>query len=125
MKRLFIFSAIALISYFIGSCYYDNEEALYPQINTTCDTASVTFSVTVVTILSDNCYSCHSNANASAYGNNIRLQDYADVVANNVDISNSIKHIGSKSPMPKNGGKISDCSITQFDIWVRKGMPDN
>jgi hypothetical protein len=125
MKRLIIISIIAGFSCFIVSCYYDNEEALYPQLNTACDTSNITFSLTIVTMLSDNCYSCHSNANAAANGNNIRLQDHADVVANNVDISNSIKHIGSKSPMPKNGGQISDCSITQFDIWVRNGMPDN
>jgi hypothetical protein len=40
-------------------------------------------------------------------------------------IAGSIKHTGSYSPMPKNGGKLKDCSITQFDIWVRKGMLNN
>lgn len=34
----------------------------------------------------------------------------------------SIKHTGSFSPMPKNGGMIKVCSITQFDIWVRNEM---
>jgi hypothetical protein len=125
MKRLFIFSAIALISYFIGSCYYDNEEALYPQLDTNCDTTNVTFSVTIVKIMSDNCYSCHSNANAATWGNNVRLEDYPDVSVDAPHIQGAIKHEPGHNPMPKNGGKISDCSITQFDIWVRNGTPNN
>jgi len=119
---IFIFSAFAL---FIASCYYDNEEALYPGMNTSCDTTSITFSVTITTMLRDNCYSCHSNSTAAANGNNIRLQDYADVAAQHTAISDAIKHTGVNEPMPKNGGKVSDCAITQFDLWVAHGLPDN
>ena len=122
MKLLIILTAI---SFFIVSCYYDNEEALYPNLDNTCDTVNVTFSGTIVPILSSNCYSCHSNANAASNGNNIRLEDHADVVSRNVEIAGSIKHTGSYVPMPKNGGKLKECSIDQFDIWVKNGMPDN
>jgi hypothetical protein len=125
MKRLMILSTIAAISCFIVSCYYDNEEALYPSLNTSCDTTSVIFSGTIAPMLNDNCYSCHSNANAPANGNNVALQDYNDVVLRNAAISGSIKHTGSYVPMPKNGGKIKECPIIQFDIWVKNGMPDN
>lgn len=125
MKRLIILSAISAFSYFIVSCYYDNEEALYPNLNTSCDTTNITFSGTIVTILSDNCYSCHSNSKAAANGNNVRLEDYPDVVTNAENIQGSIKHDPGHTPMPKNGGKISDCAINQFDIWVRNGMPNN
>ena len=125
MKRLLILSTILVFLSFIVSCYYDNEEALYPQLNTACDTTNITFSGTIAPSLNENCYSCHSNANAPSKGKNIPLEDYADVVANNVDISNSLKHIGPKSPMPKNGGKVSNCMINQFDLWVSKGMPNN
>ncbi len=126
MKRLYIPIAIIFIFLlFFVSCYYDNEEALYPTLNTSCDTTNVTYSVTVVSILSNNCYSCHSNNNAAASGNNIRLEDYADVVARSASITGSINHTGSYSPMPKNGGKLKSCSLTQFDIWVRNGMPNN
>ncbi len=126
MKRLFIIIITALIfSLLLRSCYYDNEEALYPTLNSSCDTVNVTFSGTIVTILSNNCYSCHSNNTAPSLGNNIPLENYADVVAKNVNIYGSITHTGSYSPMPKNGGKIKACSITRFAIWVRNGMPDN
>jgi cytochrome c5 len=123
MKRLFISLAfLGLISVFFVSCYYDNAEALYPTLNNSCDTTHVTFSGTIVPILSNNCYSCHSNAN-SAFGAGIHLQGYADVVANSSKLIVSVKQTGAK-PMPPSG-KLKDCSIKQFDIWIRNGMLNN
>lgn len=126
MKRFILsLATIAIFSLFIVSCYYDNEESLYPTYNTTCDTSIVTFTGTIVPILSNSCYACHSNATATTAGNNIRLQDYADVQVRAASIAGSIKHTGTFSPMPKNGGSIKTCSISQFDIWVRNGMINN
>lgn len=126
MKRIYIILAtiFVFLSFFV-SCYYDNEEALYPTLNTTCDTTIVTFSTTIVSILNNNCYTCHSNSTAARSGNNIRLQNYADVVAKAPNIAGSLKHISPFSPMPKGGGMIKTCSIAQFDIWVRNGMLNN
>jgi hypothetical protein len=124
MKRYFL-PLFILFVVFIASCYYDNEEALYPSYNTTCDTSNVTFSGTITAILSSNCLSCHSNAAAASSGNNIRLENYADLTTRATSVIGSIKHTGTFSPMPKNGGKIKACSITQFDIWIRKGMLNN
>lgn len=126
MKRLYIpIVTFSVFIFFFASCYYDNEEALYPKIETTCDTTNVTYSGTIVTMMNNNCYSCHSNNTAAAYGNNIRLENYSDVVFSSAKITTSIKHTGSTSPMPKNGSKIKSCYITQWDIWVRKGMVNN
>ena len=124
MKRYFLLFFILSVI-FIVSCYYDSEEALYPIYSSSCDTTNVTFTGTIVPILSSNCLGCHSNATAAGAGNNIRLENYADVVAKQPNITGSIKHTGTYSPMPKNGGNIKSCSITQFDIWVRIGMPNN
>jgi hypothetical protein len=123
MKRLFIsLAATAVFLFFFVSCYYDNEEALYPVLNNACDTTNVTFSGTIAPLLSSNCYSCHSNANAS-FGGGIHLQAIADVIANSSKIDVSIKQTGAK-PMPPNG-KLNACSIAKFDIWVRNGMQNN
>lgn len=124
MKRIFIL-LISIIVLLAVSCYYDSEEALYPSLTSACDTTGVTFSGTVVPLLSSNCFSCHSNATAASFGNNIKLENYADVKANAVAVAGSVKQTGGYSPMPKNGGKLKDCSIIQFDIWISKGMPDN
>jgi hypothetical protein len=126
MKRLS--SSILTLSIFLlffVSCYYDNEEALYPELKTSCDTTNVTFSGTIVPIFANNCYSCHSNTTAAAAGNNIRLENYSDIVARVAAVTGSINHTGNFSPMPKNGGKIKACSLLQFDIWVKNGMVNN
>ena len=126
MKRLYIpIVIISIFLFFFVSCYYDNEEALYPVIDTTCDTTNVTYSVTIVTMMNNNCYMCHSNKTAAANGKNIHLENYSDVVANSAQITQAIKHTGSIPPLPSNGGKIKPCYITQWDIWVRKGMVNN
>ena len=126
MKRLILsLATVAIFLFFFVSCYYDSEEALYPALSNSCDTTNVTFSGTIVTILDNNCSSCHSNNTAAAYGNNIRLQNYADVLAKADRIVGSIKHLNTFYAMPKSGGLIKTCSITQFDIWVRNGMLNN
>ncbi len=119
------FSLTIITFLFITSCYYDNEEALYPVLNSGCDTLSVTFTGTIVPILNSSCYSCHSNGSAASSGNGILLENYSDVKSNAAAVSGSIKHTGGYSPMPKNGGKLKNCSITQFDLWVQKGMLNN
>lgn len=124
MKRYIVPLMIFLIASFY-SCYYDSEEALYPSLNTACDTTNVTFSGTVSPLLGNNCLSCHSNATAASFGNNIRLQDYADVKSRAAAVAGSIKHSGTYSPMPKNGGMLKDCLIRQFDKWVSDGMQNN
>jgi mono/diheme cytochrome c family protein len=126
MKHLFL-SIVTIVTILLlaASCYYDNEEALYPTLNSSCDTTNVTFSGKIVPMLANNCLSCHSNATAASAGNNIRLQDYADVKARTTAITGSIKHTGTYSPMPKNGGKLNACLITQFDKWVKNGSPNN
>ena len=126
MKRLITsLASISMFLFFLVSCYYDNEEALYPTLSTSCDTSNVTFSGTVVPILNNNCYSCHANNTAAASENNIRLENYADVLARAVNIAGSVKHTGTYPPMPKNGGMIKACYIEQFDIWVKNGMLNN
>jgi hypothetical protein len=123
MKRFFISLAVAAIfSVFFYSCYYDNEEALYPTLVNTCDTTNVTFSGTIAPMLSNNCYSCHSNANSS-FGGGIRLQSFTDVTANSQKLIAAINRTGP-FPMPPSG-RLGSCSITQFEIWVRNGMPNN
>jgi hypothetical protein len=123
MKRLFIsLATITIFSLFFVSCYYDNEEALYPALSNSCDTTNVTYSGTIVPILNNSCLTCHSNLST---GGSILLTDYAQVVANAPRITGSIKQLQGFSAMPKNSAKIKSCSITQWDIWVRDGMLNN
>ena len=126
MKRKFLsFVTFVTLLFFTTSCYYDNEEALYPQLSSSCDTTNVTFSGTIAPMLAGNCLSCHSNAMAPSAGSNIPLENYADVQSRKTAISGSINHTGSYSPMPKNGVKLKACLLTKFDIWVKNGALNN
>lgn len=121
MKKLVV--ACLIITFYMilsAGCYYDNEEALYPDLYGSCDTLNITFNSTIAPILSNNCLSCHSDANA-AFGGGVRLQSVADVMANSSKIIPAIDQSGQK-PMPPNG-KLKPCSVTQFSIWIRNGMP--
>jgi cytochrome c5 len=121
--KLIFLSLVLLTLYY--SCYYDNEELLYPQVSSNCDTTNVTYKSSVSTILGNYCYSCHSNSVASSYGGNIKLQDYADVKSNINRVYGAIMHQNGYSAMPKGGSKLSDCSIQTIKIWMDAGSPNN
>lgn len=103
------------------TCYYDNEEDLYPNLSGQCDTLNVTFAASVKPLLRDNCFSCHSNVNSS-FGGGVKLESLADARSRSALIVPAINHTG-RVPMPP-AGKLSQCSIDLFSIWVRKGMPE-
>ena len=124
MKRLFIsIATISLISFFFVSCYYDNEEALYPALSNSCDTTNVTYSGTIVPILQGSCLGCHGTPPKGATSRS--LSTYSEVVANADRITGSIKQLSNFRAMPEGSTKINGCSISQWDIWVRNGMLDN
>lgn len=124
MKRIIITTAtIFIFSIIFFSCYYDNEEALYPDI-IPCDSINVTFSGSITPILKNNC-SCHSNSNAAKIGSGVFLENYKDVSASIEHILPAIKHEGNHPYMPNSGGKINECYIKSFDKWYRIGMPNN
>ncbi len=118
---------IGLLAFLFSSCYYDSEEFLFPDINPeTCDTTNVTFSGTIQPVLQSVCYRCHSSSNSSQ-GGSIKLEDYADVKlrADDGSLFGSISHASGYSPMPKGGGKLDDCTLAWFYIWIDSGSPDN
>jgi len=121
MKQLIII--LTILTALVFSCYYDSEESLYPESNLiSCDTNNVTYSKSIVSLLNNNCLSCHSAQNAAENGG-INLEGYENVFNYKESISASINHLGS--PMPKNSAKLKDCLIQQFDIWVEAGAVEN
>jgi hypothetical protein len=121
MKQYFLAFFIIFVI-FISSCYYDNEEALYPSLNTVCDTTNVTYSLTIASLLNNNCTSCHSGSVPSGA---IVLSSYANVqtVAASGLLLNAIK--GNGVPIMPPSGSLSSCKINQFQIWIRNGMLNN
>ena len=121
--RLVIISIFALL--LTSSCYYDNEENLFPTLSNECDTSSMSYSLDVQPLLSINCYDCHSNLNSPALGNNINLEDLSNVRALADQILSSINHESGVSPMPKGSYKLHKCDLLIFEAWISKGKLEN
>ncbi len=118
---------ILVISGFIyHSCYWDNEEYLYPKISQ-CDTSVFTYSAAIKPILDSYCLSCHANNVASSFGGNVKLGTYPDVktVADNGKLVGSIGHQNGFSAMPKGSSKLEGCKITIIRKWVTSGALNN
>ena len=120
LKQILLFTGMAIA---LNACYYDNVEDLYPQ-SAPCDTTNITYSGVVFPIINSNCTGCHSG---SAPAGNVKLENYNDIVSsvNSGALMGAIRHESNWSPMPKNGAKLDDCTISKLEIWIDDGMPNN
>jgi len=119
---------IPVMMMMLSSCYYDNEEYLYPA-TANCDTDNMSYANDVWPVINASCTGCHSGANPSG---GIKLENYTDVSAagaigegNYGSLYGAISHASGNSPMPKNGTKLSDCTIAKIKAWIDQGMLDN
>jgi hypothetical protein len=117
----------ALLVFLVTSCYYDNEEYLYPDNVGTigCDTTNVTYSGTIAPLLANACNGCHYPA--SPFGAGIVLNNHTDLVAiiNSGRFVGAINHASGFSPMPKGGTKLSDCNLLKIQKWIDDGALNN
>jgi len=122
MKYYFIV-ALAIVAIYSTSCYYDNEEELYPQLNA-CNTDSMSYANNIVPILTDYCLSCHS---ASANQGGVNMEGYNQVITYVTDerFLKSIQHDSGVSPMPKNAAKMDSCTIAKVAAWIDQGALNN
>ena len=118
-----IFKGFILISIVtITSCYYDNEETLYPP--TECMTTNMSYQADVSPIISNNCLVCHS---AAAHLGDIILEGYTEVkkYVDSGQLMGAINHEDGFSPMPSEAPKLDDCSIEKIESWIADGALDN
>jgi len=122
-KIPYILSFCFLLSLLSG-CYYDKADIVYPAA-TNCDTLLVKYSTTVLPVLNNSCYSCHSGTAAS--GGGISLDNFAVLknMATNGRLVGTISHAIGFSAMPKNGSKLPDCEILKIKAWVNAGALNN
>jgi hypothetical protein len=119
--RFLIIGLLILVS----SCTYYSEEELYPD--QVCDTSEITYSVDIQPIFEGNCYLCHSTSTPGGYYGNLNLEDFTNIqrVVENGKLLRNIKHEPDGIPMPKGGGKLSDCNIAKIENWINQGIPNN
>lgn len=104
------------------SCYYDNEEYLYPGQQ--CDISDVSFSADIQPVLQQYCVSCH---NISLPSGNVILESYNDilVVVNNGRFAGAINHQAGFSPMPQGQPQLPSCPLLMINTWLEQGAPQN
>lgn len=124
--RQVLFLTLASTLLIFSSCKNENVESISKAVtSTTCDTSAVRFTTVIKPILQANCNRCHDNSNASRLGSGIKLEDYADVVAERNNIIRVIDlPSNNASLMPKGGPKMSSCEITKIKAWVSAGAPE-
>ena len=108
------------------SCYYDNEDDLYP-FEDMCDTSTTPLAGVIKPILQGNCYACHNASSAASSGAGINLEDYGSLKgwADNGRLICAIEHGNNCQPMPKGGGKLRQCDIDKIKAWVARGAQNN
>ena len=118
----FLIIIILLIS-FLQGCYYDDKEFLDPN-RSICDTSIVTYSGSVLPVITAYCLGCHSGANAPL---GIRMDTHAQLqsLASSGKLLGTVTHSPGFIPMPKNGTKLSDCNIAKIRRWVAEGAQNN
>lgn len=115
--------SLSLIIIGISSCTYDNVEDLYPQI-VECNTINVTYSETMVSIMSANCNFCHGGSDPLA---NVRTDTYdgLKIIADNGRLWGAVNHESGYSPMPKDRPKLNDCDLKKIRVWLDNGALDD
>jgi hypothetical protein len=93
------------------------------ECNCFCDENQFTYALTIKPMVDSKCVGCHK---PGSLGGNIDLSTYA---ATKIQVTNgkflgSITHSVGYTPMPQ-GGKLSDCEITQITNWINAGALEN
>ena len=106
----------------LAGCYYDNQEALYLNVELTnpADSLPATFSGDIVPVLQVYCWTCHSNANAQSKGKGIFLSSYSDVksAVDNGSFYGSISWDVAYVRMPYLAGKMPSPEISKVKRWI-------
>lgn len=124
-RAFFKLTVFLLFSALTTSCYYDNEEYLYPGLpGGSCDTSGVTYTGFVAPLLSANCNSCHSASNPSG-GVVTSTYDGLIQTVNSGQFRKAINHLDGALPMPQGGNMLTSCELSKIDAWINQGAPQN
>ena len=121
MKKSTIYLLLLVVA---AACSWENEETFFPEAEN-CDTLDVSYVKDIVPILVNNCYSCHSNANAPHFGSGNAFEDHADVSTSTSLIVKVINHMEGVPAMPRESDKLDDCTISIIEAWVNEGALEN
>ncbi len=88
-----------------------------------CDSLNVTYTATIQPIIQANCSGCHNTSLASG-GYNFNTHAGLAVAAQNGRLVGAVAQKTGFKSMPQ-GGRLTDCQISQIRNWVQKGALNN
>ncbi len=122
MKFSFVMLFV-LVLFAAPSCTSDNVEDKYGP-GSACDTAAVTFSQDIKTIIGQNCEGCHNGNNASG-GLNLAGHENIQAPALSGSLMDRIERPSSDPLSMPPGGQLSDCDQKKLTAWINEGAPNN
>lgn len=125
IRKILNLVTFSLSAFIVTSCYYDNEEYLYPELpGGQCDTTGITYSGFVAPLLASNCNSCH---NETIQNGNVITSTYTGLksAVNSGVFRKAINHESGASAMPQGGNKLPACELSKIDAWINQGAPQN
>ncbi|MFM7015226.1 MAG: hypothetical protein ACKOX3_02755 [Bacteroidota bacterium] len=136
MKKNILFTLMLGIIALSG-CYYDNVEELHPyNTDKACGDTSLTtltYNANVRWIIEGSCGTTGaqgSNCHGASSSQSFSLASYSDLKnCVNSPVKTLLLDIkqtpDANSPMPKGGGKLTDCQIKVVENWINQGMLEN
>jgi len=123
-----LFFLVGLLS--LAGCYYDNLDELHPAAAITNDCVTVDtvlFSQHVWPIMQTYCGTTDAGCHAANTSSGTIITNYDDVntIAQDGRLIGTITHDPDYHPMPKAGGKLKDCLITEIQDWINQGAQNN
>lgn len=131
MKKNIILLFVIVAS--LSGCYYDNVEEINLLSSDracydTSATVALNYNTNVKWIIEGSCGTSGSQGSSChGPGSVPPLTTYAQVVqcVNNYNFLADIKHSAGADPMPKGGGKLTDCQIKVIENWINQGVLEN
>ena len=90
----------------------------------TCDTSNISYSGSIVPILTTWCTGCHSGSAASG---GVDLTVYANVKAQVTSgkLWGDVTHAAGFNAMPVGGSSLSACDLNKINAWIHINAPNN
>jgi len=123
-KFLLTIGLIGAAVLYLAGCSKQSEDKL--KAATTCDTTAVSYSLQVLPILQNNCYSCHG-AGSTAGSGGIDLSTYTKlkVYADNGFLVGNVTHSPGYVGMPYGLPMLPSCEVNTIVAWVHQGTKNN
>ncbi|NND07315.1 MAG: hypothetical protein HKN87_13140 [Saprospiraceae bacterium] len=101
------------------------QTSLDPEVNISdCDTSEVSFSTSIVPLISEKCLQCHSG-NAPLGG--VHLDSYEGVkkVADSGRLYGALSWQAGYEAMPQGADRLPPCELQNVNAWVNAGALNN